>query len=220
MSKTRDQDSDPVVYTIPQNFIDSGRILNGMFKTRNFIEAVVVTAILFLILNLIPFSSIATKIGVMVAVIGPFALACLVGINDDTAFSFVGAVFSWRKKRRIMLYNRNQEVQKIRALDAMMDRSLPRDKIMKFINDWKEQRKNRSDDFVLIEGETFTFADDPEIARINAAAANIQKAQAASVSKSENDVKEQTPAEGTAADFAQRLDLSRTSMFSEEFDED
>ena len=220
MSKTKDQENDPVVYIIPTNFIDSGRIFNGMFKTRNFIEAVITAVILFLILNLIPFSSFVTKLGVMVSVIGPFALICLVGINEDTAFSFVKAVFSWRKNRRIMLYNRNQEVQKIRALDALMDRSLPRDKIMKFINNWKEQRKNRSDDFVLIEGETFTFVDDPEIARINAAAANIQKAQAANANKSSEETEQVTPAEGTAAAIAQKLDLSGTSQFSEDFDDE
>lgn len=217
MSKIKDQDTEPVVYTIPSNFIDSGRIFNGMFKTRNFIEAIIVIAIMFLILNLIPFSSITTKIAVMVSVIGPLALACLVGINDDTAFSFVASVFSWRKKRRIMLYNRNQEVQKIRALDALMDRTLPRDKIMKFINNWKEQRKSRSDDFVLIEGETFQFVEDPEIARINEAAAKMKRAQTAA---SNNEPEQNTPASGTAGSYAQKLDLSATSQFAEDFDDE
>lgn len=218
MSKTKDQDTEPVVYAIPSNFIDAGRIFNGMFKTRNFIEAVIVVVIMFLIMNLIPFSSTVTKIAVMVSVIGPLALACLVGINDDTAFSFVAAVFTWRKRRRIMLYNRNQEVQKIRALDALMDRTLPRDKIMKFIKDWKEQRQARSDDFILIEGETFQFVEDPEIARINEAAAKMQKAQEAA--KQEAEEQKTEPAPGTAAAFAQKLDLSGTSQFSEEFDDE
>lgn len=208
MSKKHDDDA-PAVYIIPTNFINSGRIMNGMFKTRNFIEALISTIILFLILNLIPFSSNSTKITVLVSVIGPVTLACLVGINDDTAFTFVKSVFSWRKNRRVMLYNRNQEVQKIRALDAMMDRSLPRDKLLKIMEDWKEQRQMKAEDISLIEGETFRFAEDADIARINQTAERLQKLSNAV------DAKEKA---STDDEPGETLNLI-SGTFSEEFDD-
>ena len=207
---SKKNDSDPVVYVIPSNFINSGRILNGMFKTRNFIEALISSGTLFLILNLIPFSSTSTKISVLVSMIGPVALACLVGINDDTAFTFVKSILSWRKKRRIMLYNRNQEVQKIRALDAMMDRSLPRDKIMKYVETWKAQRQTRAEEFTLIEGETFRFAEDADIARINQTAERLQRESNAAEAGENNP--EAASGEGNTLNLI-------GGTFSEEFDD-
>ncbi len=207
---SKKNDSDPVVYVIPSNFINSGRILNGMFKTRNFIEALIASGTLFLILNLIPFSSTSTKISVLVSMIGPVALACLVGINDDTAFTFVKSILSWRKKRRIMLYNRNQEVQKIRALDAMMDRSLPRDKIMKYVETWKAQRQTRAEEFTLIEGETFRFAEDADIARINQTAERLQRESNAAEAGENNP--EAASGEGNTLNLI-------GGTFSEEFDD-
>lgn len=161
------EERNSTVYNVPANFAESGRIINGMFKTRNFIEAVIWAVIAFFFLNMIPYPSTSSKIMWMIIGIGPVAMLCIVGIDDESLFQFVQAMFKWRKNRAVMLYDRSAKTRKMRAVDALMGRELPREKLQKMLNDWKERRAENFENIDLVEGENFYFAKDRDTQWIN-----------------------------------------------------
>ena len=95
-------------YIIPDNFIEGGRILNGMFKTRNFLEAIGISAVLAFPLWNIHYPSFTVKITVVLSVILPFFLIAVMGINDSSFLTFLHQLYKWKKGQRMMLYN-NEE---------------------------------------------------------------------------------------------------------------
>ena len=80
-------------YPIPDNFIKSGTILNGMVKLRNAIEAVIFGFLVGFPLFKIEYSSISTKIAVIVTIVLPVMLICIKGINGDTVTVFLGYLY-------------------------------------------------------------------------------------------------------------------------------
>ena len=90
-------------YLIPDNFIDESRIVNGMFKTRNFAEGVIMALAVALLANMIPTQSFETKVSVLVFFCTPFFLLGIQGINGDTVSTFLRNALSWGKTKGIMI---------------------------------------------------------------------------------------------------------------------
>lgn len=91
----------PVVYIIPPNYTDSGRLL-GFVELRNAIEAVILILLIgypeLFIFNM----SFTIRIVVMVVTLLPVgALACF-GIEGDSLFEFLGHVIRFGLRRRVL----------------------------------------------------------------------------------------------------------------------
>ncbi len=77
------------VYIIPANFTDSGRVLNGLFETRNVVEAVIVALVLgFPIVKLLSFS-LMVKVIMCVLLVLPVVVFALIGIDGDSLSQYI-----------------------------------------------------------------------------------------------------------------------------------
>lgn len=101
-----ERDESLITHNIPDNFADTGRILNGMFKTRNFIEACVLAAplagISWFLFSFLPGDAKIT-LTLLFAALG-FA-AGIYGIQGDTVFEFFQHVMEFNRNKRYALYN-------------------------------------------------------------------------------------------------------------------
>ena len=92
-------------YLIPMNFIDESRFLNGIFKTRNFVEGSIMggtVGIIFWALISAPFEA---KLSLIIGIAFPFFMLGLSGINGDAFSTFVFNALTWVRTRGTMLYN-------------------------------------------------------------------------------------------------------------------
>ena len=149
-------------YIIPDNFIEGGRILNGMFKTRNFLEAIGISAVLAFPLWNIHYPSFTVKITVVLSVILPFFLIAVMGINDSSFLTFLHQLYKWKKGQRMMLYNNHLHSRSVRPMEVVMAQEMPKDKLVSTIEKWKEKRQNKNKNISYIEGEDFEFNEDEE----------------------------------------------------------
>lgn len=106
MASLNEKDEPLRGHFLPDNFVDSGRIINGMFKTRNFVEACVIAAPIALIfwfsLSFLPGNWRGT------ITLAFAALAFIIGIygwQEDTVFEFIGHVMKFNKDKRYARYN-------------------------------------------------------------------------------------------------------------------
>ena len=148
------------VYIIPENFIEGGKILN-MFKTRNFVEAVILTALTAGPLWIIPqYPSFQMKLMLVLCVAAPVFMISAAGINDDSVIQFLQQFIKWRKNKRIMLYNGQLRSRELRAADVILAQELTKDKLVNVVETWQEKRRAKNADVSLVEGVDFVFMDD------------------------------------------------------------
>lgn len=91
---------------IPDNFVENGRVLNGMFKTRNFVEACVlavpVAVLVYFLTGFLPTNwrvAIIALFTVLVFAIGAY------GWQGESLMEFAQHVMSFHGRRRIAKYN-------------------------------------------------------------------------------------------------------------------
>lgn len=128
-------------YVIPENFIEGGRVLNGMFKMRNFMEGAILGGGVALFSLLLPIESFSTRISVVLGLAMPFFLLGVMGINDDPLSVFLKNALTWRKGKGIMLYNHTPQPRDAQAVDMMMAEPMARDRIISAYEAWGEKRK-------------------------------------------------------------------------------
>lgn len=155
-------------YDIPDNFIDESRMLNGMFKTRNFIEGLIMALIAAVPAMLIPASTFNIRIVILVSICGPFFLLGNAGYNGDPISATFRHARAWRKGRGVMLYNANTRALKESPLTHMENTPQARDKLVEMVDSWKNARRLRSKNMVYIEGETFEFVEDDDLSSLYA----------------------------------------------------
>lgn len=94
------------VHYIPKNFVDKGRILNGMFKTRNFVEGCIITlpvaVLIFFLTNGMPTN---WRIVVVASPSVCLFMVAALGINGDSLFEFAAHVMEFNRNRRVARYN-------------------------------------------------------------------------------------------------------------------
>lgn len=147
-------------YIIPENFAESGRIFNGMFETRRFVEATVLAVISGFIAFLIYPGSIISKLPYIVLHAVPFFFLGLAGYNGDCASEAIKYIVKWRKSRGIMLYNNNTRFLEEAPLDVMMSEKDIRDFVYNLLEVRKQKKLTENQNLVFIEGENFEFASD------------------------------------------------------------
>ena len=128
-------------YVIPDNFIEGGRIVNGMFKTRNFIEAVILGGLAALIALALPIQQLNTRISVVVAFAAPWLFICIIGVNDDSFISFVRNVIRWNRNKKMILYDTTPRPREASPLDMMMSDVPVRDQLISKVEEIGERRK-------------------------------------------------------------------------------
>ena len=145
----------PRRYSIPENFIDESRIINGMFKTRNFIEGVTLAGIAALFVTAIPVESFNLKLVMYFASCMPLSKTV---INAR----------KWQTTKGIMLYDKKVHPLIKSPLQAQLEKTQPKDRLVDVIEAMKERQAVREQQLVLVEGETFEFVKDKELEDIRA----------------------------------------------------
>lgn len=88
------------VFAIPVNYTDSGKFANGMFETRNAIEAVILLVVLgYPLIAWVPIG-LTAKIVVGTIVLLPLTILALLGIDGDSFSQYVMRVFKFGKNKR------------------------------------------------------------------------------------------------------------------------
>lgn len=156
------------IYDIPENFVDESRIINGMFKKRNFIEGIVLGLLGALPALVIPFNSFETKVAIVVACAGPLFIIANVGFNGDPLSTTIINIRRWFKGRKVMLYNSNTKMLKESPLSAMMEQESAGDKILDALDAIRERRRREAAKVRYVEGDTFEFEEDEDLTDIYA----------------------------------------------------
>ena len=95
-----------IIYAIPANYTDSGKILGGMLEPRNAIETIAVVLIVgYPELMLIPMPG-TIRIVVMTITLIPLAVISMMGIDGDSLFQYVGHIFRYFLNRRSLHFRR------------------------------------------------------------------------------------------------------------------
>lgn len=121
-------------HVIPENFVDTGRCFNGMFRTRNLIEGAAFAA---------PFAYLIThldlvinqKIVLTVVIAGSILALCVIGINGDSVVEFFTHLFTYNGKKRVAKYNPRVKTEATPGYLTKENRELPRDKILRVIGE-------------------------------------------------------------------------------------
>lgn len=89
------------IYNLPPNYDDSGKILGGTVRLRNFIETVIIVGVLgFLELKLLLISELVKAI-IMTVTLAPVTLISFAGVDGDSLLQYCIRVirFLYRKRQ-------------------------------------------------------------------------------------------------------------------------
>ena len=89
------------VYRIPENFVDTGTVMGGMFKLRNMLEAGAIAAVFILPLFKINIS-LTAKIIIACLTALPLGLLALIGVNGESLSSFILGFFKFLQNKRVI----------------------------------------------------------------------------------------------------------------------
>lgn len=176
------------IYRIPANFKDTGRIMNGMIAIRNAIDAVWLGAIGFTIAGFISPEG-KNSISVYILFAGLFCILGLFGINDVPVSTFLADFFSWRSRRSPYIYNTHGRAYTVTAADVMLNTPGLSDALADMLDKVKLSMQSKRIDY--IEGETFQFADDPDLEALSEAEERMSEEQEDQPRKSKKREKEQ-----------------------------
>lgn len=131
-------DEELETHVIPENFVDTGRCFNGLFRTRNLIEGVIFAALpAYLCINA-PLGY-EKKIILTVVVVGVIMAVMLSGINGDSVLEFVGHGLAFKKKKRVAKYNPRVKTEARPGYLTEGAGDLPRDKIIRLYNSFRNR---------------------------------------------------------------------------------
>lgn len=150
-------------YNIPDNFIDGGKVFGGAFKTRNFIEGVVLGGVLAFIATQIPIHTLQYKISLIVFMAAPGLVLGITGINNDPLSVFLLNVYTFSKNRKIMLFNGTARGRTDDIVDRMLEQKTPQEILTEQIKAIKAKNTEVSE--TLVEGVDFIFEDDEELTK-------------------------------------------------------
>lgn len=89
-----------MIYPIPPNYTDSGKILGGMIAPRNLVEAILlVLALGFIEFKLIPMGE-TVRIIVMAITLLPLFMVALIGIDGDSLLQRLKHIFKFMFNKR------------------------------------------------------------------------------------------------------------------------
>lgn len=182
-------------YKIPNNFKDSGYILNGQVAVRNAIDAVIMGLLGVLLASFMPVKG-TSAISVYILFAGLLGMAGLVGVKGVPLSTFLLDFIGWQKRRKKpYLYNNHGESFSQSAADLALQAPQLRDMIANAIDGVKA--RFASGEKVYVEGKTFEFALDPELEALRFA--EQEKAEKEKLNEQPKTPPPQKPAEQTPA---------------------
>lgn len=152
-------------YEIPDNFVETGRVIHGMFETRGFIEGCILGGIGLLVGLLIPMPSLQSRISELVLAAGPGFVLGVVGINGDRVSTTIINMYHYARTKKIMFYDGNPRALVDAPVEKMMDEVTIGDQILQYIDNKKQEKLRKKMEQEYIYGENFEFADDKDYAR-------------------------------------------------------
>ena len=152
------------IYIIPDNFIEGGRIFNGMFKLRNFVEGVILGGFFAMLAMMIPVEETTTRITVVVSFALPWFMLAIMGINGDPLSVFLMGAYRWKKNRRVMHYNDQTHAREERPVDMMLSDELAKDKIIDAYENWNSKRQESAR--LKFDSDNWEFEQDTELSKL------------------------------------------------------
>ena len=154
------------LYSIPNNFIESGRWLNGMLRIRFSVECAIIFILIFFPACALISGEGSSKFGLCLGLALPPAAIALVGINEDSLLQTIGAARAWLKTKQIMLYKDDTQTYSARPIDVMLNETNATDVIVSAYADWANKRAQQKSMLELVEGVDFEFMQDNEYDRM------------------------------------------------------
>lgn len=112
-----DRDEVSNEFYIPNNYTDSGRVINGMFKLRNVIEASIIGYVMYkLLIALLPIETMRTKIITTFAITIPITVLALIGFQGDSITQTIGSIFRFIRDRKRLRFRRIKSIGKKKDL--------------------------------------------------------------------------------------------------------
>lgn len=183
------------VYYIPNNYIDEAKILQGRFKRRYFVEAVIFAFVMAMIGLMIPINDLKTRIVVVVMLAAPPFILGMVGYNGDPISVAAISAYRWLKKSNIVIYNQKPRPLTKNPLDAVLETEQMRDKIVDVYDTMMSRHIEKKDREEFLEGVNFEFSEDRYVnpyADLKAAEKAAERAKAKAEHEQEIELEEQS----------------------------
>lgn len=156
------------IYAIPKNSFDTGYVFGGQFKTRNFVEGVVVT-LPFLGIFLYGWAKLGLDFESTVAYCFIMCAAVFVsvvhGVGGDSLFEFIARVVKFRQNRRISKYNPRIKTELEPDYLLHDDTMLPKEKLKRALENIKSEVVGGSDEPIsadITDDDLQVYYDDDE----------------------------------------------------------
>lgn len=156
------------IYAIPKNSFDTGYVFGGQFKTRNFVEGVVVT-LPFLGIFLYGWAKLGLDFESTVAYCFILCAAVFVsvvhGVGGDSLFEFIARVVKFRQNRRISKYNPRIKTELEPDYLLHDDTMLPKEKLKRALENIKSKVVGGSDEPIsadIMDDDLQVYYDDDE----------------------------------------------------------
>jgi len=138
------------VYRIPENFVDTGTVMGGMFKMRNVIEAGAIAAVFILPLFKVGIS-LTAKIIIACLTALPLGLLALIGVNGESLSAFILGFFKFLQNKRVIgkggTVKPKPEPKQAKPKKAKAQREVPEDRYDdfddEFHDDFSRPKKER-----------------------------------------------------------------------------
>ena len=129
-------------YVIPENFADTGRCFNGMFRTRNLVEGAILAAPIAYGVSKVNLP-MNQKAVLMTLTAGLVFFGCLTGINGDSVSEFFFHIIGYIKKKRIARYNPRVRTEAKPGYLTKENAELPREKIRRLLDSLQSTKEER-----------------------------------------------------------------------------
>lgn len=129
------------VYRIPENFVDTGTVMGGMFKLRNVIEAGAIAAVFILPLFKVNIS-LTAKIIIACLTALPLGLLALIGVNGESLSAFILGFFKFLQNKRVIgkggTVKPKPEPKQAKPTKAKAQRKVPEDRYDDFDDEFHD----------------------------------------------------------------------------------
>lgn len=120
-------------FVIPSNFGDTGRCINGLFRTRNLIEAVILALPALILITNAEGINIDQKIILIILIAGSLFAIGVHGIAGDSLTEYLQNIFIFLRAKRVAKYNPRIKFEATPGYLTKELSELPRDKILRLI---------------------------------------------------------------------------------------
>ena len=151
------------IYHIPANYNDPGYFFNGKIAKRNTVDALILAMLGFGLSRILPLPA-DYRLSVTILLVGLFGMIGVVGVKGLPISVYAVAFISMLFRKAPRIYNAHGGVYTKSAAEVMLDEPQMQDMIADAFDSLRKQMSSRRPDY--IEGETFQFRQDPELAAL------------------------------------------------------